>query len=64
MASAQQAQKFSFPALLINLLIPMSVGALGGLLTQKSVNTWYLTINKPSLHHQIGHFQQSGLLFL
>jgi benzodiazapine receptor len=48
MASIQQSTKFSFPALVINLLIPMSVGALGGLLTQRSVNTWYPTLNKPS----------------
>ncbi|MEJ7558445.1 MAG: TspO/MBR family protein [Pedobacter sp.] len=48
MATTQQSAKFSFPALLINILIPMSVGALGGFLTQESVNTWYLTINKPS----------------
>ena len=48
MASLQQPAKFSFPALIVNLLIPMGVGALGGALTQESVKTWYLTINKPA----------------
>ncbi|MBC7565769.1 MAG: tryptophan-rich sensory protein [Pedobacter sp.] len=48
MVLAKQSAKFSFPALIINIFIPMSIGALGSLLTQKSVQTWYLTINKPS----------------
>jgi len=48
MATAAQTVKFNFPAFVVNLLIPMSVGALGGFLTQESVKTWYLTINKPA----------------
>jgi benzodiazapine receptor len=48
MAFVKQPAKFNFPAFIVNLLIPMSVGALGGFLTQESVKTWYLTINKPS----------------
>jgi len=43
-------QKFSIPALIINLLIPLSIGAVGGYLTQESVNTWYPTLNKPSFN--------------
>jgi len=48
MALTEQPSKFSFPALIINLLIPMGVGALGGFMTQESVKGWYLTISKPS----------------
>ncbi|MES2828802.1 MAG: TspO/MBR family protein [Bacteroidota bacterium] len=42
--------KFSLPALIVNLLIPLSIGGIGGWLTQSSVDTWYPTLNKPSFN--------------
>ncbi|RZK65261.1 MAG: tryptophan-rich sensory protein [Pedobacter sp.] len=48
MASVEETKKFSFVAFVINLIIPMGVGALGSFLTQESVKTWYVTLNKPS----------------
>jgi benzodiazapine receptor len=41
-------RKFQFLPLIISLLISLSIGAIGGLLTRESVDTWYKTINKPS----------------
>lgn len=49
-ASVNTQQKFSIPAFIINLLIPLSIGAIGGVLTQASVKSWYPTINKPSFN--------------
>lgn len=44
------SKKSNVLALIINLIIPLAIGAIGGLLTQTSVKTWYLTINKPSFN--------------
>jgi len=41
---------FKFLPFLINLLIPLIFGALGGLITIKSVKTWYPGIQKPSFN--------------
>ncbi|MGY4384808.1 benzodiazapine receptor [Pedobacter sp. UYP24] len=43
-------KKFSIPAFIINLIIPLSFGVIGAVLTQASVKTWYLTIDKPSFN--------------
>ncbi len=45
-----EPKKFSILAFIINLIIPLSFGAIGAFLTQVSVKTWYLTINKPSFN--------------
>ena len=42
--------KFNFPALLINLAIPVGIGAIGGFFTAHSVDTWYTTLSKPSFN--------------
>jgi len=42
--------KFKPLAFIINIAITLSVGALGGLATAKSVQTWYPTLNKPSFN--------------
>ncbi|MHA4896465.1 TspO/MBR family protein [Pedobacter sp. PWIIR3] len=44
------SKKLNIPTLIINLIIPLSFGVIGALLTQVSVKTWYLTINKPSFN--------------
>jgi translocator protein len=36
--------------LLVSLLIPLAVGITAGLFTAKGVNTWYVTLNKPSFN--------------
>lgn len=40
----------SVTALIINIAITLSVGALAGFATVKSVQTWYPTLNKPSFN--------------
>lgn len=42
--------KFKPLAFIINIAITLSVGALGGWATAKSVQTWYPTLNKPSFN--------------
>ena len=42
--------KFKPLAFIINIAITLSVGALGGRATAKSVQTWYPTLNKPSFN--------------
>lgn len=42
--------RFQFLPFVINLLIPLSFGAIGGLITIKSVNTWYPGLQKPSFN--------------
>ncbi|MGY0040653.1 tryptophan-rich sensory protein [Pedobacter sp. NJ-S-72] len=41
---------FSFVAFLINILIPLSFGVVGGLITKMSIKTWYPYIEKPSFN--------------
>ncbi len=36
--------------LVISILIPLLVGGVAGFFTSKGVNTWYLTLNKPSFN--------------
>lgn len=48
MPAAQKTFRF-FP-FFINLLIPFIFAGLGGLITVKSVNTWYPTIQKPAFN--------------
>ena len=43
-----RSNKFQFFPFIICLLIPLAIGAIGGLLTFESVKTWYTTLNKPS----------------
>ncbi|GGI24935.1 TspO/MBR family protein [Pedobacter mendelii] len=42
--------KFKPVAFIINIVITLSIGALGGWATAKSVQTWYPTLNKPSFN--------------
>lgn len=42
--------KFKPVAFLINIVIALGIGALGGLATSESVKTWYPTLNKPSFN--------------
>ncbi|KQR71396.1 TspO/MBR family protein [Pedobacter sp. Leaf176] len=42
--------KFKPVAFIINIAITLGVGALGGLSTAKSVQTWYPTLNKPDFN--------------
>lgn len=42
--------KFKPLAFIINIALTLSIGALGGLATAKSVQTWYPTLNKPSFN--------------
>ncbi|TCD21775.1 tryptophan-rich sensory protein [Pedobacter psychrodurus] len=42
--------KFKPLALIVNIAIPLGVGALGGWATAQSVKTWYPTLNKPSFN--------------
>ena len=51
-----RSNKFQFLPFIICLLIPLTVGAIGGLLTMGSVKTWYTTINKPSFNPPNGIF--------
>ncbi|RZJ83191.1 MAG: tryptophan-rich sensory protein [Chryseobacterium sp.] len=50
------AKKFSIPAFIISLAIPLSIGAIGAYFTASSVDTWYRTINKPSFNPPDGVF--------
>lgn len=43
-------KKFQLIPFIICLLIPLLIGALGGLFTFESVKTWYITLNKPSFN--------------
>ncbi len=43
-------QKFQFFPFIICLIIPLSIGALGGFFTMEAVKTWYTTLNKPSFN--------------
>jgi len=36
--------------LFICILIPLSIGALGGIATSSSISDWYLTLNRPSFN--------------
>ena len=36
--------------LIIAIIIPISAGALGSIFTSQSVDSWYLTLNKPALN--------------
>lgn len=47
---AAQNKPFHIGAFLLNLALPIAIGALGGLLTATSVKTWYPTLNKPSFN--------------
>jgi len=42
--------KFKPVAFLINIVITLGIGVLGGLATSESVKTWYPTLNKPSFN--------------
>ncbi|RYD70653.1 MAG: tryptophan-rich sensory protein, partial [Sphingobacteriales bacterium] len=42
--------RFKPVAFLINIVITLGIGALGGLATSESVKTWYPTLNKPSFN--------------
>ncbi|MDO7742165.1 MAG: tryptophan-rich sensory protein [Pedobacter sp.] len=44
------AKRIEFPALLINILIPLLFGVAGGLITIDSVHSWYPGIVKPSFN--------------
>jgi len=48
--------KFQFLPFVICLIISLSAGAIGGLLTKDAVDTWYRTINKPSFTPPDGVF--------
>lgn len=43
-------RKFQFAPFLINLLIPLLFGVLGGMITINAVKTWYPGIQKPSFN--------------
>lgn len=43
-------QKFHFFPFIICLIIPLSIGAVGGFFTMEAVKTWYTTLNKPSFN--------------
>jgi translocator protein len=43
-------QKFQFVPFIICLIIPLSIGALGGFFTMEAVKTWYTTLDKPSFN--------------
>ncbi|RZK81874.1 MAG: tryptophan-rich sensory protein [Pedobacter sp.] len=45
-----EAKKFNILALIINIAIPLGIGALGSYFTAAGVTTWYPTINKPSFN--------------
>ena len=42
--------RFKFVPFLINMLIPLSFGAIGGFITQKTIKTWYPFLEKPSFN--------------
>jgi len=43
-------KRFQFIPFLLNILIPMIFGAIGGFITVRSVHTWYPGIQKPSFN--------------
>lgn len=47
---AASKRPFSFISLIINLAIPLAFGVAGALLNQRSVDTWYAGLNKPSFN--------------
>lgn len=47
---SNSVQKFQFIPFIICLIIPLSIGALGGFFTMEAVKTWYTTLNKPSFN--------------
>lgn len=49
--------KFKPLAFIINIAIPLGIGAIGAIFTAKSVNTWYQTLNKPSFNPPDSVFQ-------
>lgn len=48
--------KFQFLPFAVCIIISLAAGAIGGLFTQHSVDTWYKTINKPSFTPPDGLF--------
>ncbi len=46
----KREKKFQFVPFIICLLIPLIIGAIGGLLTMESVKTWYTTLSKPAFN--------------
>lgn len=42
--------KFNPIAFVVNIAIPLAIGALGAFFTASSVTTWYTTLNKPSFN--------------
>lgn len=42
--------KFNFPAFVVNLIIPLAIGAGGAFFTAHSVDTWYTTLAKPAFN--------------
>lgn len=40
----------SFFKLILCILLPLSIGAIGGIATSTSINTWYMSLNKPSFN--------------
>lgn len=49
-AQNMSPKRFNFIALIINLAIPLAIGALGAYFTASSVDTWFKTVNKPSFN--------------
>lgn len=45
-----EKKTFQFIPFLINIAIPISIGAVGGLITMDAVKTWYPTLTKPSFN--------------
>ena len=45
-----EKKRFQIFPFMINVLVPFIFAGLGGLITVKSVNTWYTTIQKPSFN--------------
>lgn len=55
-ANRMSSKKFNIPAFIINLAIPLSIGAIGAYFTASSVDTWYKTLSKPSFNPPNGIF--------
>ena len=55
-ANSMSPRKFNIPAFIINLAIPLSIGAIGAYFTASSVDTWYTTLSKPSFNPPNGIF--------
>lgn len=45
-----KGKKFQFIPFVINLGIPLAIGAIGSFFTMESVKTWYTTLEKPALN--------------